>query len=177
MYSRDANHMTLQAGDLVAAVDFLKHDSRIDASRIGLMGPSQAGFVVPEAAVRSPQVSFVILLSGPTVTIQQANHWDEIADDESLSISELEEIFRVFEPSGADLDPRPYLEQLQAPGLWIYGEEDRIVPAGPSAEILEDLVATGGRPFNIVIFPGVGHSIRANYWPELFDWYDREIGS
>ncbi len=46
----------------------------------------------------------------------------------------------------------------------------------PSAEILEDLAAMGGRPFTIVIFPGVGHSIEANYWPELFDWYDREIG-
>ena len=86
MYSKATDHMTLQAGDLVAAVDFLKGDSRIDALRIGLMGPSQAGFVVPEAAVRSPDVSFVILISGPTVTIQQANHWDEIADDQSRTL-------------------------------------------------------------------------------------------
>ena len=86
MYSKAANHMTLQAGDLVAAVGLLKGDPRIDASRIGLMGPSQAGFVVPEAALRSPDVSFVILLSGPTVTIQQANHWDEIADDQSRTL-------------------------------------------------------------------------------------------
>ena len=49
---------------------------------------------------------------------------------------ELEDVFREFEPSGADLDPRPYLEQLQVSGLWMYGEEDRIIPAGPSAEIL-----------------------------------------
>ena len=135
-YSRAPGHMTLQAGDLVAAVDFIKDDSRVDTSRIGLMGQSQASFVVPEAAVRSPYVSFVILTSGPTVTIQQANYWDQIADDESLSISELEDVFREFEPSGADLDPRPYLEQLQVSGLWMYGEEDRIIPAGPSAEIL-----------------------------------------
>ncbi len=177
MYSKDANHMTLQAGDLVAAVDFLKDDSRIDASRIGLMGPSQAGFVVPEAAVRSPAVSFVILRSGPTVTIQQANYWDEISDDESRSISELEETFRQFEPSGLDYDPRPYIEQLRVPGLWIYGAEDRIVPSGPSAEILEEFVTRLGKPFTVVTFPGVGHSIETNYWPALFGWYDREIGS
>ncbi len=176
VYSKANSHMTLQAGDLVAAVDFIKGDSRIDASRIGLMGQSQAGWVVPEAAVRSPDVSFVILTSGPTVTIQQANYWDQIADDASLSISELEEIFREFEPAGADFDPRPFLEQLQVPGLWIYGEEDRIIPAGPSAEILEDVVATGGRRFTIVIFPGVGHSVIENSWPELFGWYEREIG-
>ena len=71
-YSKDFDHMTLLAGDLVAAADFVKGDSRIDASRIGLMGSSQAGWVVPEAAVRSDHVSFVILLSGPTVTGEQA---------------------------------------------------------------------------------------------------------
>ncbi len=175
-YSKAFDHMTVLAGDLVAAVDFVRGDPRIDASRIGLMGQSQAGWVVPEAAVRSPDVSFVILLSGPTVTGQQANHWDQIADDESLSIVELEEIFRQFEPSGGDVDPRPHLEQLLGPGLWIYGEDDRIIPARPSAEILEGLVTTLAKPFAVMIFPGVGHGIRTNYWSELFDWYDREVG-
>ena len=175
-YSKAFDHMTVLAADVVAAVDFIRGDSRIDPSRIGLMGQSQAGWVVPEAAVRSPDVSFVILLSGPTVTGQQANYWDEIADDESLSITELEAIFRQFEPSGGDVDPRPHLEQQLVPGLWIYGEEDRIVPASASAEILEGLVATLAKPFTVMIFPGVGHGIRTNYWPELFDWYDREVG-
>ena len=175
--SKASGHMTLQAGDLVAAVDFIKGDSRIDASRIGLMGQSQAGWVVPEAAVRSPDVSFVILTSGPTVTIQQANYWDQIADDKSLSIAELEKIFREFEPSGGgDYDPRPHIEQLLVPGLWIYGEEDRTIPARPSAEILEGLVTTLAKPFTVMILPGDGHSIRTNYWPELFDWYDRGVG-
>ena len=175
-FSKAFAHMTVLAGDLVAAVDFVRADPRIDASRIGLMGQSQAGWVVPEAAVRSPDVSFVILTSGPTVTGQQANFWDEIADDESLSITELEGIFRQFEPSCGDVDPRPHLEQLLVPGLWIYGEEDRIIPARPSAEILEGLVATLTKPFTVMIFPGVGHGIRTNYWPDLFDWYDREVG-
>ena len=177
-YSKAFDHMTVLAGDLVAAVNFIKSDPRIDPSRIGLMGASQAGWVVPEAAVRSPEVSFVILLSGPTVTGQQANYWDQIADDESLTVAELEEIFRQFEPrsENGDVDPRQHLEQLQVPGLWVYGKEDRIVPAGPSAEILEGLVDTLGKRFSIRIFPGVGHSIEANYWPELFDWYDREVG-
>ena len=176
-YSKDFDHMTVLAGDLVAAVDFVKGDPRIDASRIGLMGGSQAGWVIPEAAVRSDDVSFVILLSAPTVTGQQANYWDQIADDASLSIAELEQIFREFDPSGPQLDPRPHLEQLDVPGLWIYGEEDRIVPAGPSIAILEELVGALGKPFTIRTFPGVGHSIEANYWPELFEWYDREVGS
>ena len=119
------------------------------------MGASQAGWVVPDAAVRSDDVSFVILLSGPTVTGQQANYWDQIADDASLSIAELEQILYEFNPSGPQLDPRPHLEQLHVPGLWMYGEEDRIVPAGPSIAILEELVETGDRPH--AAMPRGGH--------------------
>ena len=121
-------------------------------------------------------MSFVILISGPTVTIQQANYWDEIADDQSRSISELEEIFRQFEPSGADLDPRAHIEQLRVRGLWIYGADDRTIPSGPSAEILEEVMTTLAKPFTVVILPGVGHSIETNHWLTLFAWYDREIG-
>lgn len=175
-FSKAFAHMTVLAGDLVAAVDFIKGDARVDGSRIGLMGSSQAGWVIPEAAVRSGDVSFVIIRSGPTVTGQQANHWDQIADDRSLSIAELEERLRRFEPSGPDLDPRPWLERLRVPGLWLYGREDRIIPAGPSAEILEELVGGRSLPFTVVTFPGVGHGLEVNYWPALFDWYDRELG-
>ena len=125
----------------------------------------------------SPDVSFIILTSGPTVTGQQANYWDQIADDESLSISELEAIFDEFDASGGNLHQRSNLEQLQVPGLWLYGEEDRIIPAGPSASIIEEVVTRLAKPFTVVIFPGAGHSIEAFYWPELFAWYDQEIGS
>ena len=176
-YSKDFDHMTVLAGDMVAAVDFIKGDPRIDPSRIGLMGQSQAGWVIPETAVRSPEVSFIILTSGPTVTGQQANYWDQIADDESLSISELEAIFDEFDASDGNLNQRSNLEQLQVPGLWLYGEEDRIIPAGPSASIIEEVVTRLAKPFMVVIFPGAGHSIEAHYWPELFAWYDQEIGS
>jgi len=86
-YSKASGHMTLQAGDLVAAVDFARADPRIDASRIGLMGQSQAGWVVPEAAVRSPDVSFVILTSGPTVTIQQVTFIAESAGVAACGVS------------------------------------------------------------------------------------------
>lgn len=176
VYSKDFDHMTVLADDLVSAVDFIKGDPRIDPSRIGLMGASQAGWVVPKATVRSSDVSFVILLSGPTVTGQQANYWDQISDDESLTIAQLEQIFAGFVPSGNDLDPRADLERLEVPGLWIYGEEDRIVPARSSAMILEELVSRADKPFTVRTFPGVGHSIETNYWPDLFDWYDREVG-
>lgn len=177
VYSKAFEHMTVLAGDVVAAVEFIRSDARIDASRIGLLGSSQAGWVIPEAVVRSDAVSYVVLLSGPTVTGQQANYWDEIADDASLTISELETRFLAFHPSGLDVDPRPFLEQMRVPGLWLFGEEDRIIPARISAAILNEIAVRLDKPFTGVVFPNVGHSLQNDYWPTVFDWYRTEIGS
>jgi pimeloyl-ACP methyl ester carboxylesterase len=52
------------AGDALAAVEYLKADSAIDAKRIGFWGVSQAGWVAPRAAARSEDIAFMILISG-----------------------------------------------------------------------------------------------------------------
>ena len=52
------------AGDALAAVAWLKVQERIDPARIGFWGASQAGWVAPLAASRSPDVAFLILISG-----------------------------------------------------------------------------------------------------------------
>jgi pimeloyl-ACP methyl ester carboxylesterase len=56
------------AGDVVAAYDYLKTRTDIDASRIGLLGISQAGWVMPLAATRAKELAFLISISGPGVS-------------------------------------------------------------------------------------------------------------
>jgi pimeloyl-ACP methyl ester carboxylesterase len=55
------------AGDVVAAFAHLKTRSDIDPRQIGLLGISQAGWVMPLAAVRAPDIAFLISISGPGV--------------------------------------------------------------------------------------------------------------
>jgi uncharacterized protein len=67
------------AGDVVAAFEHLEHRQDIDASQIGLLGVSQAGWIMPLAAVRAKDLAFLISVSGPGVpasetTIDQAQH-------------------------------------------------------------------------------------------------------
>jgi len=67
------------AGDVVAAVQSLKTRSDIDPTQIGLLGVSQAGWVMPLAAVRSKDIAFLISISGAGVppaetTIDQARN-------------------------------------------------------------------------------------------------------
>jgi pimeloyl-ACP methyl ester carboxylesterase len=56
------------AGDAVAAVEYLKTRRDIDAAQIGLLGISQAGWIMPLAAVRSKALAFLISISGAGVT-------------------------------------------------------------------------------------------------------------
>jgi len=52
------------AGDVVAAFEYLKTRSDIESTQIGLLGVSQAGWVMPIAAVRVPGIAFLISISG-----------------------------------------------------------------------------------------------------------------
>ena len=56
------------AGDVVAAFDYVKMRPDIDASQIGLLGISQAGWVMPLAANRAKGLAFLISISGPGVS-------------------------------------------------------------------------------------------------------------
>ena len=55
------------AGDAVAAFAYLKTRNDLDAAQIGLLGVSQAGWVMPLAAVRAKDMAFLISVSGAGV--------------------------------------------------------------------------------------------------------------
>jgi uncharacterized protein len=57
------------ASDAMSAVRYLKARPDIDAARIGLLGISQAGWIMPLAAVRSSDIAFLISLSGAGVPV------------------------------------------------------------------------------------------------------------
>ena len=56
------------AGDVVAAFEYLRTRKDIERSRIGLLGVSQAGWVMPLAAIRAKDLAFLISVSGAGVS-------------------------------------------------------------------------------------------------------------
>ncbi len=52
------------AADALSAVQFLKTQANIDASKIGLLGHSEGGLVAPIVASESPDVHFIVSLAG-----------------------------------------------------------------------------------------------------------------
>jgi pimeloyl-ACP methyl ester carboxylesterase len=59
------------AGDVVAAFEYLKTRSDIDRGHIGLLGISQAGWIMPLAAVRATDIAFLISVSGAGVPVAE----------------------------------------------------------------------------------------------------------
>ncbi len=75
------------ADDALAAVEYLEQFAPVDSERIGVMGFSQGGHVVPIAASRSSQVAFAVSVSGSVVPMMEQIE-DELlimARDEELS--------------------------------------------------------------------------------------------
>ena len=56
------------AGDVVAAFEYLKTRGDIQRGQIGMLGWSQAGWVMPLAALRTKDAAFLISISGAGVT-------------------------------------------------------------------------------------------------------------
>jgi len=166
--------------DALACVAVLKLRKDIDAKRIGLGGNSQAGWIIPLAASKSKDVAFLVITSGPAVTVGEEMEYSRLAGEDpgsvkGLSDAEIDRQMRQFKgPHG--YDPVPVLEKLNTPSIWIEGDRDRSVPMVQTLATL-DRLRRAGRPISVVTLPGAGHALynpatgeRRNYWPDVRQW-------
>lgn len=85
------------ADDALAGVAYLRGRPEVDPERVGVVGLSQGGWVAPIAAARSPDVAFVIDISGASVgfaeqvTVEMANTSRQagLSDDGVQTVLEL----------------------------------------------------------------------------------------
>ena len=88
------------AGDVVAAFTYLKTRSDVDASQIGLLGVSQAGWIMPLAAVRAKDLAFLISISGAGIrpaetTLDQAQNEMAAAGMKPETVAEIVAVMRL----------------------------------------------------------------------------------
>lgn len=159
------------ASDMAAGVAWLRSRPEIDPARIGLVGVSQAGWIIPVAAAKS-KPAFMIMLVGPTVSVGVEGFYSRIVEHGSGTVEEGNRQLPLFKGFHG-FDPKPVLETLDVPGLWLLGEDDRSIPTTATVAILDELIAAG-RPFARVVFPGFGHDLsRAPTGSEIEKWLSR----
>jgi uncharacterized protein len=156
----DYGHFNLLTADAVGAVSALRSRSGLNPQQIGLIGASQAGWIVPRAAVES-HVAFTALASPGILPYGQVKAYEELTggDGSDKPFPSKEEIARRLQDAGpSGFDPRPFLEQFRIPALWLFGTADREVPIDQSVALLNKLKGEG-KDFKIVEFPRAGHGL------------------
>ena len=143
------------AGDAVAAGRFLAAQSGVDRVHVGFYGLSQGGWIIPQAIVRAGSTaSWAVIQSGPTVTQGESDTYASLVAS-GVPLADAEAQARASGPSG--FDPRPWLDRVHVPVLWLYGGGDRAQPVQHSREILRDLSA--GHDFAVGYYPAAPHPL------------------
>jgi dienelactone hydrolase len=158
----DSMNLSLLAKDASAAVNKLQ-EVAVDLP-VGLVGFSQAGWVIPIAATLNPSVDFIVVFSGPTITsLEQLrfqfhtngdpNYWETHSEAEAREHIKNDPDRFQFTAT----DPKHSLSKLAIPGLWLYGAKDIQVPAQLCIEQLNQLKGEG-KPFEYRLYPNLGHN-------------------
>lgn len=125
----DPENLALLAEDANAALRTLHQ--RDKTVPIGLVGFSQAGWIIPIAAHKNPLVEFMVLFSGSMVpTLEQLRFQFFTDGNTDFWDSHTEAEVREHIRTAADryqfenTDPYDTLSMLSIPGLWLFGEKD-----------------------------------------------------
>ena len=162
-------NLLLLAQDVSLGISYLKSLPVIDAGQIGIYGWSQAGWILPIVAAQR-YVKFSILISGPTVTTGEENYYSDLTGDGSTREFDQKEISRKLAEKGpSGFDPYPYLEKMNATGLWLLGGADRSIPIPESVAVLDRLIDDEQKPFYYHVFQDANHGLRVN--GQLVDSY------
>ena len=170
--SADTANIKLIASDAMAGVEYLSTRPEIDPARIGLIGGSQAGWVIPVAAAGSDKVAFFVIFSGPVVSVAQEDRYSMFTNDGDTATAydaeKLDQTLRGMNPANGI--PLPILTELTQPGLWLWGSVDKNVPATVSAENLQSLISSGKNNFSYTILPNGDHNLNESahgYFAEI----------
>ena len=165
--SSDAN-LTLLASDVAAAVRTVQQHPEIDPSSVGILGVSMGGWTAPIAADASGEIAFMLMLSGPTVSVGEENYYSAITGDgheEREGIPEDSIVARVAQVDPSGFDPRPLLRRLDVPSLWLFGTHDLSIPVPKSVAVLDSCISFYGRPYAYSIYDRANHLLVLPDWP------------
>ena len=167
----DSCNLTLLAKDANAAINTL-HERNKNIP-IGLVGFSQAGWIIPIVASNNSSVDFMVLFSGPIIsTLEQLrfqfftngdpDFWNSHTEAEARESlhhnSRFDEQYKIESYKFIDTDSYETLSRLSTPGLWLFGEKDIQIPARLSIERLNTLKVEG-KPYEYCLFSTLGHNL------------------
>ncbi|NWJ53465.1 MAG: alpha/beta hydrolase [Bacteroidetes bacterium] len=160
----DSTNLNLLSLDASVAANTLLANLPTKHIPLGLIGASQAGWIIPLAAKKNSNVRFMVIFSGALVTVREqfrfqfytqgnSHFWDTHTEEDARK--------HIFNDADRyqfiDTDPCDVLSKLSIPGLWIYGGKDIQVPVKLSIEHFNTLKSKN-KLFEYKLFPDLGHN-------------------
>ena len=160
----DTTNLNLLSLDASSAVKTFRTYLKDKKIPIGLVGFSQAGWIIPIAASKNSQIEFMVLFSCPTITTLEQlrfqfytngnnNFWENHTESDAREHTKNDPDKYQFVAT----DPKISLNTLSIPGLWLFGEKDIQIPVKLCMEQLNTLKAQG-KPFEYTLFSKLGHN-------------------
>ena len=160
----DTANLNLLSHDASEAVKTFRTYLKDKNTPIGLVGFSQAGWIIPIAASKNPQIEFMILFSCPTITTLEQlrfqfytngnnNFWGNHTDADVREHIKNDPDRYQFVAT----DPKISLNTLSIPGLWLFGEKDIQIPVKLCIEQLNTF-KVHGKNFEYTLFSTLGHN-------------------
>jgi alpha-beta hydrolase superfamily lysophospholipase len=159
-------NLDLLSDDAVAAMRSLRSDRHLLSVPRGFIGISQAGWIVPMAALKYSGTRFMLLWSGAVETTHEDIQFERLAlaEPDFWDHHTHEDVKKLLSTATdnvewADFDPRDSLARLKIPGLWVYGGRDRNVNVDLSIERLEMLRSAGHPNYSYRVLPDYDHRL------------------
>ena len=173
-------NIALLADDANSALQKLASNPSLKGAPVGFAGISQAGWIAPVAAEKSPLAKFLVLWSGPVSKVSEEDIYSKYtADKDSLIPPSYDEALRSRTQKyiwpdflGKDTDSGDDLRNLKIPGLWLFSDNDGSIPVALSIERLQ-LLRKAGHRYDYVLFSGLGHNNMGGTFATAIDWLQR----
>lgn len=160
----DTTNLNLLSSDANEAVKTFRSYLKVKKTPIGLVGFSQAGWIIPITASKNPQIEFMVLFSCPTITTLEQlrfqfytngnnKFWENHTDADAHKHTKNDPDKYQFVAT----DPKISLNTLLIPGLWLFGEKDIQIPVKLCIEQLNTFKVQG-KPFEYALFSTLGHN-------------------
>lgn len=152
--------------DVLSLIAAVKQTNYLDPKRINLFGHSMGAYIALRAAVLSPDIKDVVLLSGPVGSARDLyTSYKAISDIDNRQAATIKksQILQHGTPTSNPefwdkTSPLSFLSDMHAVVEINVGTADRIVPPLLSLDLAQAL-ATDHKVYQYYVYPGAGHSL------------------
>lgn len=153
------------------SVELLRRTTGVDPHRVGVYAESEGNYPGVVLAGTDPDLAFLVLASAPVVQMRQlatfaaGSYLSNVGVPAPLMTGAARLLGARTLPGGAfqyaDFDPVPYMEQVTAPVLMLYGTADSSMPLVQGPQTVRDAIAhAGNTDLTVRYYEGANHGLK-----------------